>query len=116
MDFTKIKKYSWLPPMVIACWLLWDKIDIPDYIDPVTEQELTVRVNPLEQSANNSDYQMAVEGISWAARQGEDSQHSPEYVHEQLCGSMVTSFEGYYRTYQRVTGTKHPSEGEKCSG
>lgn len=99
--------------------LLWAMGELPKKVKPASEHYVDQKVEPVQRSTNNSDYQIAVEGIAWAKREtgkGVDSEHTPEYIQQQLCGSKLSGFEGYFRIYQRVTGHKHPTEKTRCDG
>jgi hypothetical protein len=101
---------------VCGWWLLQHKNEIPDNLEPATIQNLEDRVDPIQRSADNLDYQMAVEGIGWArGKLGiDDDEHSDKYLHEQLCGNRNSNVEGYYPIYRRVTGGAHPTEQGRC--
>ncbi len=114
----RVQKWGGLASAVIAVVLLGDKIAewLPDSAKPASKQFVADTVEPIQQDTKASLYQLSVEGIAWAhAKQLEtDSSYTPEYLREQLCGSEVTGFEGYYRIYKRATGTKH--ERDDCDG
>jgi hypothetical protein len=117
VNIKEILNNPWL--VVVACfmgaWWLMDPVNkakLPDEIEPVMLQELV----PMKKSLNNGDYQMAITGISWGQKHlaNPDTKHSPEYLHEQLCGNKTIQFEGYYPMYSRVTGTAHVTEKGRC--
>jgi len=130
MTWQKMRSWSWIVPSLAASWLLLDKVtsvEVPDSITPATiervialdneiRDELSIKLAPLEQTARSLSYDAAVKGISWGLGELErmNRRHTDEYVHEQLCGNKITSVEGYYRMYERGTGSKHPTEANSC--
>ncbi|GAF79342.1 unnamed protein product [marine sediment metagenome] len=118
---SKVGNNPWLVVGTVAVafwWMMQPSNDskIPDEYEPVSVAEVNAKIAPVQRAANNSDYDMATKGISWSRNKlgvdGDD--YTEEYLHEQLCGNKIKNIEGYYPIYQRVTGTKHVTEGSRC--
>jgi len=85
---------------------------LPNSVKPASMQYVDDSVSPIEQLSLSD----AKKGITWGVRNlaDENSQFPPSYIHEELCGNLAKNTEGYYRTYQRITGAKHDTEGDRC--
>ena len=112
MNWQQLKAWSWVVPTLVAFILLGEKIAEawPDSMTPATVEYVDEAVSPIDQLALDS----AKKGISWSLSNRSDSQFPPTYVHEESCGNLARNTEGYYRTYERIAGAKHPTEGEYC--
>lgn len=107
----RIKDLGGVAAALTAVWLLWDKIEVPDSMAPASKEYVNKKVEPLDQLSLDS----AKKGITWGLdASAEGSDWPPTYVHEELCGNQARKTEGYYRTYERIVGSKHPTEGNKC--
>lgn len=110
----RVKNWGGLASAVVAIILVGDKVAEywPDSMTPASVEYVDESVSPIDQLSLSD----ASKGISWGNKQmaSDESEYPPEYVHEALCGNRARNIEGYYRTYERVTGAKHPAEGSKC--
>jgi hypothetical protein len=110
-----VKDWGGIASAVIAITLLFGVVfeRVPKNMRPASEQYVDDSVSPIEQLS----LEAAKKGITWVNRQTEDesSAWSPEYIHEEACGNRARKTEGYFRTYERITGSKHPTEGGRCN-
>jgi len=97
---------------ILLAALGWAFGQFPKEIKPASERYVDEKVEPIDQLA----YDSAVKGISWANDEKtiNSGKYTAEYLHEQLCGNRKRKITGYYRTYERITGSKHPAEGARC--
>jgi len=126
----KVKDWGGIAAAVAAIWLIVDKIEVPDSIEPATvqevengdyatKQEVLQQIEPLQQSARAVEHDLVLRNIPWALNEhkkhkdNKPSEYSKSEIHDYLCGNQFKGVEGEYRRYQRLTGSKHRTEGKK---
>ena len=61
-----IKDIGGIAAAITACWLVWDKIEIPDTVAPATVGYVNGKVDPLEQGNRNDAKNWALRNIPYA--------------------------------------------------
>ena len=109
----KIKDWGGIAAALAAIWLIVDKVEIPDSVEPATVGYVNGKVEPLE-AGNKSDAK------NWAVR-------NIAYYYEKLCAGGVPAerrnelrelIAEEFANYEWATGRKHGydpmSESEVC--
>jgi hypothetical protein len=120
----RIKNMGGLAAALMAVFLLVDKIDVPDSVEPATvaavvsgddkgREYVDTELAPVKASAKNSDLNWAIRNISWGLKERctpniKDSYE--QYIDDYLYGNAAKNIVGQFVLYEQAAGKQHAAQ------